>query len=38
MANMCSYCNHEIEGEEVHREGKYWHFECFQEWLRKKGC
>ncbi|MEM1513500.1 MAG: LIM domain-containing protein [Candidatus Thermoplasmatota archaeon] len=34
----CSYCKKEIEKDEIYKNGKYWHKECFKKHLREKGC
>ncbi len=35
---LCAYCKKEIEEDEIYKDGKYWHRDCFKKWLRKKGC
>ncbi|HEC88623.1 MAG TPA: hypothetical protein ENI52_04845 [Thermoplasmata archaeon] len=34
----CGYCGKNIDNEEIFKDGKYWHRECFRKWLREKGC
>jgi len=34
----CEYCGREIEEGVIFKEGKYWHRDCFRQWLREKGC